>query len=98
MNINATLFVQMVVFFIGAWVTMKFIWPPLRSALDERRSKIEAGLAAARDHFLRGKCPVGEMRVEMEVGEHRSNAECGVRSAEFGLRNAEWRTEMENVE
>jgi F-type H+-transporting ATPase subunit b len=47
MNINATLFVQLVVFFIGAWITMKFIWPPLRSALDERRSKIEAGLAAA---------------------------------------------------
>jgi F-type H+-transporting ATPase subunit b len=47
MNINATLFVQLVVFFIGAWITMKYIWPPLRSALDERRSKIEAGLAAA---------------------------------------------------
>ena len=47
MNINATLFVQLVVFFIGAWVTMKYIWPPLRAALDERRSKIEAGLAAA---------------------------------------------------
>ena len=36
MNINATLFVQMVVFFIGAWFTMKFIWPPLIKALDER--------------------------------------------------------------
>ena len=47
MNINATLFVQMVVFFIGAWVTMKFIWPPLIKALDERRKKIADGLAAA---------------------------------------------------
>jgi F-type H+-transporting ATPase subunit b len=47
MNINATLFVQMVVFFIGAWITMKFIWPPLIKALDERQKKIADGLAAA---------------------------------------------------
>ncbi len=47
MNINATLFVQLVVFFIGAWVTMKFIWPPLIRALDERQKKIAEGLAAA---------------------------------------------------
>ena len=47
MNINATLFVQMVVFFIGAWVMMKFIWPPLIKALEERQKKIADGLAAA---------------------------------------------------
>jgi F-type H+-transporting ATPase subunit b len=47
MNINATLFLQMVVFFIGAWVTMKFIWPPLVTSLDERRKKIADGLKAA---------------------------------------------------
>jgi len=47
MNLNATLFVQLVVFFIGAWVTMKFIWPLLIKALDERRNKIAEGLAAA---------------------------------------------------
>jgi F-type H+-transporting ATPase subunit b len=47
MNINATLIVQLVVFFIGAWVTMKYIWPPLIKALDERSKKIADGLAAA---------------------------------------------------
>ena len=47
MNINATLFVQLVVFFIGAWVTMKFIWPPLIRSLEERQKKIADGLAAA---------------------------------------------------
>ncbi|MFN7777636.1 MAG: F0F1 ATP synthase subunit B, partial [Betaproteobacteria bacterium] len=47
MNINATLLFQLAVFFIGAWVTMKFIWPPLIKALDERRQKIADGLAAA---------------------------------------------------
>ena len=47
MNINATLFVQLMVFFIGAWITMKFIWPPLIRSLDERQKKIADGLAAA---------------------------------------------------
>jgi F-type H+-transporting ATPase subunit b len=47
MNINATLFVQLVVFFIGAWVTMKYIWPPLIKSLEERQKKIAEGLAAA---------------------------------------------------
>lgn len=47
MNLNATLAAQMVVFLILAWFTMKFVWPPLIKALDERASKIAAGLAAA---------------------------------------------------
>lgn len=47
MNINAALFLQLVVFFIGAWVTMKYIWPPLIRSLDERRKKIADGLKAA---------------------------------------------------
>jgi len=47
MNINASLFVQLVVFFLGAWVTMAYIWPPLVRAIDERRKKIGEGLAAA---------------------------------------------------
>jgi F-type H+-transporting ATPase subunit b len=47
MNLNSTLIVQLVVFLILGWVTMKFIWPPLMHALDERRQKIADGLAAA---------------------------------------------------
>ena len=47
MNIKASLFVQMVVFFLGAWVTMKYIWPPLIRAIEERQKKIADGLAAA---------------------------------------------------
>jgi F-type H+-transporting ATPase subunit b len=35
------------VFFILAWFTMKFVWPPIMKALDERASKIADGLAAA---------------------------------------------------
>ena len=47
MNLNATLFYQCIVFFVLAWVTMKFVWPPIMTALDERREKIAKGLAAA---------------------------------------------------
>jgi F-type H+-transporting ATPase subunit b len=47
MNLNATLFVQAVALFIAGWVTMKFFWPMLIRALDERRQKIADGLAAA---------------------------------------------------
>ena len=47
MNLNATLFAQLGVFFILAWFTMKFVWPPIMKALDERVQKIADGLAAA---------------------------------------------------
>ncbi|MBQ9183938.1 MAG: F0F1 ATP synthase subunit B [Neisseriaceae bacterium] len=47
MNINATLIAQLIVFGILVWFTMKFIWPPVIRALDERANKIAEGLAAA---------------------------------------------------
>ena len=47
MNLNATLLAQIVVFMILCWFTMKFVWPPITKALDERASKIADGLAAA---------------------------------------------------
>ncbi len=47
MNLNATLFAQLGVFLILAWFTMKFVWPPIMKALDERAGKIADGLAAA---------------------------------------------------
>ena len=47
MNINATLFAQALVFAILVWFTVKFIWPPLTKALDERALKISEGLASA---------------------------------------------------
>jgi F-type H+-transporting ATPase subunit b len=47
MHLNATLFVQAIALFIAGWVTMKFFWPMLIGALDERRQKIADGLSAA---------------------------------------------------
>jgi len=47
MNFNATLIMQMIVFLTLVAFTMKFIWPPLTSAIEERRKKIADGLAAS---------------------------------------------------
>ncbi len=47
MNINLTLLLEMVVFAIFVWFTMKFVWTPIVAALDERKAKIADGLAAS---------------------------------------------------
>ena len=47
MNINLTLIVQMIVFAMLIFITMKYIWPPILAAMDERSRKIAQGLAAA---------------------------------------------------
>lgn len=47
MGINATLIGQMGTFLVFILFTMKFVWPPIVKALDERRTRIAEGLAAA---------------------------------------------------
>ena len=47
MSITGTLIVQLIVFLILVAFTMKFVWPPIAKALDERAQKIADGLAAA---------------------------------------------------
>ena len=42
-----TLLGQMITFAILIWFTVKFIWPPLMAAIEERQQKIAQGLAAA---------------------------------------------------
>ena len=64
MDINITLIVQMLVFITFVWFTMKFVWPPLSRALEERQEKIADGLAAAE----RG-------RRELELAQHRVTTE-----------------------
>ena len=47
MNFNATLIGQTITFIVFVWFCMKYIWPPLMAALDERNARISEGLAAA---------------------------------------------------
>ena len=47
MNLNITLVIQLVVFVILGWITMKFVWPPLIAAIEARQRKIAEGLVSA---------------------------------------------------
>lgn len=47
MNINATLLGQAIVFLMFVWFCMKFIWPPIIAAIEERQKNISDGLASA---------------------------------------------------
>ena len=47
MDINLTLIIQGLAFFAVAWVVMKFGWPGIMAAIEERQAKIAEGLAAA---------------------------------------------------
>lgn len=60
MEINVTLLIQMFVFLAFVWFTMKFVWPPLSKAMEERQDKIADGLSAAE----RG-------RKELELAQYR---------------------------
>ncbi len=46
MNINLTLIGQSIAFIVFVWFCMKFIWPPVMAALEERKKTIADGLAA----------------------------------------------------
>ena len=47
MDINMTLIGQSIAMIVFVWFCMKFIWPPILAALEERQKQIEDGLAAA---------------------------------------------------
>lgn len=85
MNLNATLFFQMIVFFILAWFTMRFIWPPLTRALDDRRQKIADGLAAAE----KGKADLAQAQARISLMEASAKSENHVRLAEAEKQAAE---------
>lgn len=72
MTINATLIAQMIVFLILIWVTMKFIWPPLTLAMDERAKRIAEGLSAAEK--ARKDLADADARVADEIRKARSEA------------------------
>jgi F-type H+-transporting ATPase subunit b len=67
-NINLTLIVQMLVFIVLIWFTMRFVWPMILTPMQERERKIAQGLAAAE-------------KGEQALSEARSNADAIIREA-----------------
>ena len=47
MDINMTLLGQSIAMIVFVWFCMKYIWPPILAAIEERQAQIEEGLAAA---------------------------------------------------
>ena len=72
MSLNATLIAQLVVFFILAWFTMTFVWPPITKALDERAKKIADGLSAA--DKAKSELVNANKRVEEQLSAARTDA------------------------
>ena len=72
MSINLTLIAQAVSFAVFILFTVKFVWPPLMKAIEERQKQIADGLAAGE----RGKksLEVSSKQAEQTIQEARTRA------------------------
>jgi len=71
-NINLTLVIQMVVFGILVWFTMKYVWPMILGPMEERSRKIAMGLAAAEKG--QQELAQAQTRIEQMIREARERA------------------------
>ena len=62
MDINMTLIGQSIAMIVFVWFCMKFIWPPIMNAIEERQTQIADGLAAAE----RGQQSLDKAKVEAD--------------------------------
>lgn len=72
MSITATFILQMIVFLILVGFTMKFVWPPIVMALDQRAKKIAEGLSAA--DKAKAELTTANKRVEEQLSAARTDA------------------------
>jgi len=72
-NINATLLGQAIWFAVFIFITMKYVWPPMKRAMDQRQKQIADGLAAAE----RGRqdLEIAAKRADEVMREARSQAQ-----------------------
>ncbi len=80
MSINATFFAQVVVFFLLVIFTMKFVWPPIAKALDDRAQKIADGLSAA--DKAKAELTNANKRVEDELAKSKTETAARLADAE----------------
>ena len=80
MSITATLIIQMIVLLILVGVTMKYIWPPIAAALDERARKVQEGQSAA--DKARSELASANKRIEDELAKARNDAAQRLANAE----------------
>ena len=80
MNINLTLIGQAISFAIFVWFCMKFVWPPITSALDQRKKTISDGLSAAEQG--QQALENAKVDVEQQLSEAKSEAKSIIAMAE----------------
>jgi F-type H+-transporting ATPase subunit b len=71
-SITSTLIIQIIVFLILIWFSMKFVWPPIVTALDERARKVAEGLSAA--DKAKAELTNANKRVEQQLAAARDDA------------------------
>lgn len=73
MSINLTLLGQAISLFIFVWFCMKYVWPPIINALQEREKRIADGLAAA--DAGQNKLVEADQRLTelVDEGKHKAN-------------------------
>jgi F-type H+-transporting ATPase subunit b len=84
-GINATLIGQMITFGLFVWVMMKFVWPPLTQAMQERQQRIAEGLAAAEQ----GNTQLERSRQEVESALQAARQQAAEILAQANRRSAE---------
>ena len=97
MDINMTLIGQTIAMAVFVWFCMKYIWPPIMLALDERRQTIADGLSAAE----KGQQALAEAQTKFDETVHEARdqaaqilAQANKRSAEIELEAAKARDEL----
>ena len=80
MNINLTLIGQAISFAIFVWFCMKYVWPPITSALDQRKKTISDGLSAA--ELGQQALEKAKIEVDSKISEAKSEAKNIVSMAE----------------
>ena len=72
MKINLTLFAQLIAFVVFVIFCMKFVWPPIMAALNERQKKIADGLAEAERGMQQQE--IAEQNAEKQLSEAKQQA------------------------
>jgi F-type H+-transporting ATPase subunit b len=84
-DINMTLIGQTIAMIVFVWFCMKYIWPPIMLALDERRKTVADGLAAAE----KGQQALAEAQTKYEEKVHEARDEAAQIIAQANKRSAE---------
>ena len=85
MDINMTLIGQTIAMIVFVWFCMKYIWPPIMLALDERRKTVAEGLAAAEE----GQKTLAEAQSKYEEKIHEARDQAAQIIAQANKRSAE---------